>query len=77
MYYLLPTGSIIYAEKPPMGGYIDCASTRKELENPNVPKDPNDARKRQISFLKSSLTPKGERYLKKRDQWRDMDIDKY
>ena len=74
MYYLLPTGSIIYADNPPTGGYIDCASSRKELENPNLPKDSADARRRQISFLKSRLTEKGEQYLKRRNQWIDMDL---
>ena len=74
MYYLLPTGSIIYSLQPPKGGYIDCSTNRQELENPNLPKDSEEARRRQISFLKSRLTEKGEQYLKNRNQWRDMDL---
>lgn len=75
MAYLIErNGEYKIVEYEPKAGYIDIG-THQELRERWYSELPADeARKRQIKFLKDHLTPQGEEYLKRKGTYKDMDI---
>ena len=75
MAYLIErNGNYKIVDYMPHSGYLDMGS-RKELEERwNEKLSPEEARKRQIKFLKEHLTPEGEEYLKRKGTYKDMNI---
>lgn len=75
MAYLIErNGEYKIVDYEPQAGYIDVG-THQELRDRWYTKlSAEEARKRQIKFLKDHLTPEGEEYLKRKGTYKDMDL---
>ena len=75
MAYLIErNGSYKIVDYMPHSGYLDMGSRQELEERWNEQLSPEEARKRQIKFLKEHLTPEGEEYLKRKGTYKDMNI---
>jgi hypothetical protein len=76
MAYLIErNGEYKIVDYEPASGYID-KGTRQELMKylQSAPETKEEARRRQIQFLKRNLTENGVKYLKNKGTYEDMDI---